>query len=184
MAAVNRKKKTIFVTVGTTQFEPLIEAAVSKEALKCMEAHGFTHLVVQHGRGKRPLPHDGCPIDVQSYDFKASLLEDMGAADLILSHAGAGTIMEALALRTDRTGEPVRLAVVINSQLMDNHQTELAQAMGDRRHLFVVHEPDQLRRKETWTELMTDFVPVPKEPGDAQDFARIVDSFFGFNKTK
>jgi beta-1,4-N-acetylglucosaminyltransferase len=43
----------------------------------------------------------------------------MKAAYMIISHAGSGSILEALSL--DK-----KLLIVINSSLMDNHQSELA----------------------------------------------------------
>jgi beta-1,4-N-acetylglucosaminyltransferase len=47
------------------------------------------------------------------------------SADLVIGHAGAGTIMETLKL-----GKP--LLVVVNDKLMQNHQTDVAQALRDR----------------------------------------------------
>lgn len=35
-------------------------------------------------------------ISCESYRFKPTLQEDMARADLVISHAGAGSIMEAL----------------------------------------------------------------------------------------
>lgn len=67
-------------------------------------------------------------LEVQYYRFKPSIQEDMKEADLIISHAGAGSIMEALRLKRP-------LIVVINESLMDNHQLELAQAMDERGYL-------------------------------------------------
>lgn len=40
-------------------------------------------------------------MDCQWYRFKPTLHEDMASADVIVSHAGAGSVMEAL-------GEPPR----------------------------------------------------------------------------
>jgi len=65
---------------------------------------------------------------VVTYRFKPSLAGDMAAAGLVVSHAGAGSILEAL-----RGGVPT--IVVVNTALMNNHQAELAGAMSDRGHL-------------------------------------------------
>lgn len=38
-------------------------------------------------------------ISCESYRFKSTLQQDMATADLVISHAGAGSIMEALGAR-------------------------------------------------------------------------------------
>jgi beta-1,4-N-acetylglucosaminyltransferase len=173
---------TMFVTVGTTLFDALIAAATTEEALNWMASHGYTHLILQYGKGTPPvLPEkDKLPdtLLVESYAFKSSLAPDMEQADLILSHAGAGTVTEAL-----RLGK--RMVVVINTILMHNHQTELANAMGSqsRQHLFVVQEPEQLAHMETWNAFQ-EFVPVPNPAGDDYHFPRLLDSFMGIQDSK
>jgi beta-1,4-N-acetylglucosaminyltransferase len=168
--------RTIFVTVGTTLFEALIAAVTTEEALAWMASHGYTHLVVQYGKGAPPVLPEKLPLLVESYAFKSSLAPDMEQADLILSHAGAGTVTEAL-----RLGK--RMVVVINTILMHNHQTELANAMGQRNHLFVVHEPEQLADMEMWNAFQK-FVPVPNPAGDEYHFPRLLDSFMGIQDSK
>jgi len=177
------KKRTIFVTVGTTLFEALIEAATSKVALDWMIQAGYTHLILQYGKGRKPVlfqryAQQGSDrtIEIELYDFKPSLSDDMQKADLIVSHAGAGTVMEALRLK-----KSTRLVVVINTILMDNHQTELAHAMGSRNYIHVVDEPALLNETSTWNEL-DQFVPEPYTGGDEHDFPRILDRFMGFTK--
>jgi hypothetical protein len=46
----------------------------------------------------------------------------MADASLIISHAGAGSVLEGMRLRA-------RMVVVVNDALMDNHQQELAQEL-------------------------------------------------------
>jgi beta-1,4-N-acetylglucosaminyltransferase len=162
-------------------------------------------LVIQYGKGKKPVLPDST-LSVECYDFKPSLLADMKAADLILSHAGAGTVMECLQLCNEEEGKTTndtsdnetktsetshsprprrgrRLVVVINTILMDNHQTELADAMGQRKHLYVVSDPQLLAKDERTWDALESFQPVPKEPGDDQDFSRELCSFLGLNES-
>jgi beta-1,4-N-acetylglucosaminyltransferase len=171
--AMSGQERTIFVTVGTTLFEALIEAAIKEEALKWMEDNGYTKLIIQYGKGKRPtLPASTANVQVEVYDFKPNLSDDMERADLIIGHAGAGTVMEA-------TGLKKRMVVVINTILMHNHQTELANAMGSRNHVYVIHEPAHLANLDTW-DAFEKFDPVPLPPGDDDAFPRLLNSFLGF----
>ena len=170
------KGRKVFVTVGTTRFEKLVNAALSPTALTWMESQGYTCLVVQYGTGQEPTVPDTRPesLSIQTYKFKPSLDEDMQQADLILSHAGAGTVMETLRLKK-------RLVVIINTLLMDNHQTELASAMAERGHLYVVERPELLDDPETWKSFQN-FDPVPHKGGDPLDFPRLLDAHLGFIK--
>lgn len=172
-----KQGKNIFVTVGTTRFDKLVSSVTSKIALEWMEAQGFSSLTIQYGRGTKPdTTQHSSSIEIQSYDFRPSLKADMEEADLILSHAGAGTVMEVLRMHK-------KMVVVINTDLMDNHQTELAGAMADRGHLHVVESPEILDEKQTWA-AFEDFSPIPHQGGDAFDMPRLLDSFFGFGTSK
>lgn len=76
-------------------------------------------------------------LQVESFAFKPVLTDDMNAADLIITHCGAGTILEIL--------RSVKKAVcVVNEKLMDNHQTELAKAMRDGSFMHVANRPSDL----------------------------------------
>lgn len=167
--------KTIFVTVGTTLFDKLVSAATSFEALEWMMSRGYTRLVIQFGKGKEPTIPKNSPLEsIETYRFQPTLDNDMQNADLIISHAGAGTVMEAMKYQK-------KLVVVINTLLMDNHQAELANAMGERGHLFVVGAPDQMNDIETWDKF-EEFVPLPYQEADNQDFPQLLDQFMGFSK--
>ena len=136
----------------------------------------------------------------QAYRFRPSLANDMKHANLILSHAGAGSIMEGLSCARDeerRRFEEQRhdkstnfyndndipsgrkkVVVVINNLLMNNHQLELANALGSRGHLFVIKDADMLLQKDVLDE-MEEFVPKVFEGGDNLAFRRVVDNLLG-----
>jgi beta-1,4-N-acetylglucosaminyltransferase len=164
-------KRSIFVTVGTTRFDLLIQMITQPTALAWMKSNGYTDLVIQYGKGDKPVLPEKPPIRCQAYGFQSSLEADMTEADLIISHAGAGTVMEALRLKK-------RMVLVINTLLMNNHQTELAGAMAKRGHLFVVEKPLDLQQIEVWNDFDS-FIPIPHEGGDEHHFATLLDAHMG-----
>ncbi|KAG5455566.1 MAG: hypothetical protein BJ554DRAFT_4982 [Olpidium bornovanus] len=92
--------KTVFVTVGSTRFDALLEALAGAGVLRALAARGFRRLLVQHGAsragyaalreaaGLPAVPSGAPPLSVDGYDYKPSLREDMASADLVVSHAG------------------------------------------------------------------------------------------------
>lgn len=74
-----------------------------------------------------PFSTESFTLDV--YKYKDSLKEDLQKADLVISHAGAGSCLETLEKRKP-------LTVVINERLMNNHQLELAKQPHKDGHLF------------------------------------------------
>ncbi|KAJ3054084.1 N-acetylglucosaminyldiphosphodolichol N-acetylglucosaminyltransferase catalytic subunit alg13 [Rhizophlyctis rosea] len=116
--------KSVFITVGTTRFDSLVSATLSPPFLSLLKSQGFTTLKLQHGNSSLPTTSSSFPITTTTYPFKPTLLPDMLSADLIISHAGSGSIFESLEARK-------RLLVVVNTELMDNHQVELAEALAE-----------------------------------------------------
>ena len=95
-----------------------------------LKRKGYTNLLLQIGNGKfTPKKGEHYGITIDYYDYKNSLDQDIRAADLIISHAGAGSIMETL-----YTKKP--LLVVINEDLMANHQAEVAEKLAQLNHLY------------------------------------------------
>ena len=127
---INQSLKQVFVTVGTTSFDELIEAADSDTVHQALATLGYTHVRHQVGRGDaRPRAGDGdaavatrrrSRLPTTWFDFAPSLSDFICSAELVISHAGAGSIMDALEARKP-------LVVVVNDALMDNHQAELAE---------------------------------------------------------
>lgn len=145
------KGKYAFVTVGSTSFDGLIEYC-SKHLLSVLAPFGFGNVLLQIGRGEFvPSGADCEEISSSSssscasfetgktyfYRFKASLASDVADASLIISHAGAGSIFEAL--RQDKV-----LCVVSNDQLMNKHQSELAEHLAAGEFLWHAANPSSL----------------------------------------
>jgi beta-1,4-N-acetylglucosaminyltransferase len=129
MASSSSASKTAFATVGTTQFETMVTTLLSDEVLRVLAAQGFKRLLIQLGRGPEITIPAAAPLEVEWYRFKPSLEEDMRTASLIISHAGAGSILEGMRLGA-------LMLVVVNDELMHNHQQELAEELRSRQHLL------------------------------------------------
>jgi beta-1,4-N-acetylglucosaminyltransferase len=119
---------TWLVTVGSTSFTPFIQSILSPTFLSALSllppSLSPTLLQIQHGTSSLPSPLlDSSSPTLDLFPYTDKLEELMDAADLVISHAGAGTILTAL-----RKGK--RLVVVVNNGLMDNHQAELAEVLG------------------------------------------------------
>ncbi|CZT22295.1 related to UDP-N-acetylglucosamine transferase subunit alg13 [Ramularia collo-cygni] len=141
--------KTCFVTIGATaSFTGLIKATLTPDFLAALESHGYTELLVQYGQGGKEL-FDGCCAGVLStvrlhihgfdldqaglgpYMLRAKGGQRNGREEgVVISHAGSGTILDALRIS-------VPIIVVPNSELLDNHQVELAEALAEQE--YVVH---------------------------------------------
>ncbi|CAB4315574.1 unnamed protein product [Prunus armeniaca] len=144
--ATVKSKKTVFVTVGTTSFDALIRAVDTQES-----EGGDETLAVEY------------------FTFSSSIADHLRAASLVISHAGSGSIFETL-----RHGKP--LIVVVNEDLMDNHQSELAEELADRKHLYYAR-PQTLQR--VIADMNLDSL-IPYHPGDATPVAKLVSRFLGF----
>jgi beta-1,4-N-acetylglucosaminyltransferase len=126
------------VTVGTTRFDALVAAADSPAFAAALAAAGFAALVVQAGASPPPrrlVPSGAAAtlpsgLRVEWFDYAPSLAPHLAAADLVVSHAGAGSLFEALRARK-------AVVAVPNPALMDDHQQELARALAAGRHLAV-----------------------------------------------
>lgn len=125
---------TLFVTVGSTKFDKLIDKLLSwsPDSAKQLTHLGFARLLIQAGRSE----HDPQQVaqlmknyntEIEIYDYKNSIIDDIKAADVVIGHAGAGTCLEVLRLNK-------RLLIVVNDDLMDNHQNELAEQLSKDNH--------------------------------------------------
>ncbi|XP_026185416.1 UDP-N-acetylglucosamine transferase subunit ALG13 homolog [Mastacembelus armatus] len=161
--------KTVFVTVGTTSFDELIHSITCSESVQALKTRGYERLVLQVGRGALLPAADSCPhIRLEAFRFKDSIAEDIKQADLVISHAGAGSCLEVLG-----AGKP--LLVVVNDKLMDNHQLELAAQLHMDSHLLYC-------TCSTLTQTLKSMdlsVLQPFLPGQPENFAYFLDKALG-----
>ncbi|KAK6055750.1 glycosyltransferase family 28 protein [Cooperia oncophora] len=135
---------TCFVTVGTTKFDQLVNEVLSETCTSTLKTLGVKRITVQYGAGEwndevRQRVFGGvvadqgegesCGIPVEYYRFKPSIHDDMKEAMVVIGHAGAGTCLECLRLQRP-------FIVVVNEDLMDNHQLELAKELARGEHLL------------------------------------------------
>ena len=178
-------ERILFVTVGTTSFDPLIRIVSSSTFLQLAKDLGYTTILVQYGKGEyipfqdEPAQNktNNCGIHCEAYRFKPSLQEDVQSASLILSHAGAGSIMEALAAHK-------KMIVVINNSLMHNHQWEVAHALAQRGYLKYVDSPNGLLEEDgrMVREVSSKkYTPLTYPKGDVYAFSNLLDDLMGYS---
>ncbi|ENN74375.1 hypothetical protein YQE_09032, partial [Dendroctonus ponderosae] len=174
--------KRVFVTVGTTKFPKLIDAITRSTTLKTLQDRGYNFVQVQTGRDfqgvnleaeiKATVEQQGtswtvqladCSLTLKYHEYFEHFEEEIRAADLVISHAGAGSCLDAL-----RLNKP--LIVVINEDLMDNHQTELAKQLEKNGHVYFC-VPSTLAATLRFD--LTKLVPYPKI--DEKLFANYLD---------
>mmetsp|Transcript_11180 Transcript_11180/g.20233 ORF Transcript_11180/g.20233 Transcript_11180/m.20233 type:complete len:179 (+) Transcript_11180:103-639(+) len=173
---------TVFVTVGTTEFNALIKVIDSAAFLRVIKQRGYNKLVIQKGKGtywpeyllgkKLGSTQSGRKdeINIECFDFAPTLGAIMKSSDLIISHAGSGSIFESLTLNRP-------LIVVPNPILMDNHQVELGEQLEEMGHLVCT-------LLERLIQTVEDFEPsklVPYQASDVKKMTKAIDSYFGIN---
>lgn len=168
----SKGRSMVFVTVGTTLFDALVRAVDTKEVKQELFRKGYTHLLIQMGRGfytpTKSEAEDGS-VSVDYFTFSSSIADHLRSASLVISHAGSGSIFETLRLRKP-------LIVVVNEDLMDNHQSELAEELAERKHLYCAR-PQTLHR--TIANMDSESL-LPYPAGDANPVAKLINRFLGF----
>ncbi|CAH3154668.1 unnamed protein product [Porites lobata] len=164
-------EKSVFVTVGTTSFDRLIETVSSKPLIEVLENLGYRSVILQIGRGVyEPEIIKRNNFSLTYYRYKGSIAADIQRASLVISHAGAGSVLETL-----QAGRP--LIVVINEHLMDNHQLELASQLAEDGHLYYATcstLQDTITEKD-----LAQLKPFP--PGKPELFSAFLDRAMGFH---
>lgn len=123
---------TAWVTVGSTKFDDLVQAVDCREVQQRLHTLGIQDLRVQRGRGSyvpSTITERGTSPATTVLEFVPDLPSQLRRASLVISHAGAGTILDCLAAGR-------RLVVVPNERLMANHQVQLGMALQNAGLLY------------------------------------------------
>lgn len=86
---------SVFVTVGSTGFDDLINETTSAPFLDALKTIGITNILYQYGSSesvfiKNVQAHaTETTVKINGYKYKPSITEDMEASDIIISHAGS-----------------------------------------------------------------------------------------------
>ncbi|NHE55634.1 PssE/Cps14G family polysaccharide biosynthesis glycosyltransferase [Cyclobacterium plantarum] len=115
----------ILVTVGTTRFDSLIKYL---DELILPSDMAFTFQIA-----------DGAykPVNHPFFSFSKKIDQYYQSSDVIICHAGAGTIYKLLELRK-------RIIIVPNTERTDNHQLDIAAFMGNNGYALTVIDFDEL----------------------------------------
>lgn len=155
---VTRMSKQVLVTTGATvTFKKLFEYVINQDFLNLLVDLNYKKLVIQYGSSTESKElilnllnriditdmkaNDGIRINgtngniecsfngvlqITCFPFDVDLVDKFTAkSDLVISHAGTGSIIDTLRADTNRnTG----LILIINEDLKDNHQLEIAES--------------------------------------------------------
>ncbi|KAL6573628.1 hypothetical protein OROHE_002087 [Orobanche hederae] len=191
----SKSKRTVFVTVGTTCFDSLVRAVDMQEIRDALFRKGYADLLgdwviwkpgldsynrfqsiqisLFDGIKFQSIGGDGS-ISVDYFTFSSSIADYLKSASLVISHAGALTPGSGSIFETLRLKKP--LIVVVNEDLMDNHQSELAEELAERKHLFCAR-PQTLYETVSSMDLGS---IVDYKPGDATPVADFINRFLAF----
>ena len=169
----------VLVTVGTTEFDELILLLDTPEFVDLLEKLKCKTLILQYGRGSVPdtLP-EICKkqsILYRPFRFQPDLNQEMQKADLIISHCGAGSIIEAIDLMKP-------LIVVVNSSLQGNHQGELSDKLSDGGHCLATTTSNLFNRLQQIISCETEVASFkrPFPPADLDLFPAVLNELFNF----
>ncbi|RLV93115.1 UDP-N-acetylglucosamine transferase subunit ALG13 [Spathaspora sp. JA1] len=107
---------------------------------KQIKERGITSKFNLTQRGEWKEPGDVCifesdKFEIITFPYSAHIDVFISKADVIISHAGTGSIIDALKLQK-------KLMIVVNDQLMDNHQLEIAQEFSKSKYCLAYEIKD------------------------------------------
>ena len=183
-----------FVTVGSTKFNELVAEVCSVPVLLALKTKGYESICIQIGKSDVPnsffelctdklnfldklnakekiqlelhLPNEG-RLKAHLFRFLPSIEEEIQLSSLVISHAGAGSSLETLSMKKP-------LITVINDNLMDQHQSELAEKLAQLRYSVCCKPNSLLETVKKFDEKQLE----EYEPGQPHRFCDYLNSQF------
>jgi beta-1,4-N-acetylglucosaminyltransferase len=115
----------VLVSVGTYKFDELIKKI---DDIAFDQKYEFT---CQIGQGSY------VPKNCESFSFSNNFAEKVDKSDVIITHAGAGTVYSLLENKKN-------LIVVPNTDRVDKHQLEIAQFVSDNKYCLSCFEVNDI----------------------------------------
>lgn len=174
--------RRLFVTVGTTRFDALVDAVHAPDFQDAAAECGVEEIVLQHGHS--PLPQSlpsPLRVPVRSFAFLSNTAEHVQSADVVIGHCGSGTALDVLRAPLAHLFSPCpppscraapHLIVVPNETLMHNHQLELGSELERGQHALLASPrtlPSALRA-------LRSFAPRPLPAPDAARLGAALDA--------
>lgn len=141
-------------------------------SFQALNKRGYNELTLQIGKTDiEPDCTSRCGFNhIEAFHLSPSIREAMESAELIISHAGAGSCLEALELHKP-------LIVVTNDLLMDNHQLELAEQLYKDGYLYYTDCKGLAELIQT-----VDLSKLKQFSGDkSKDIANVINEIMGFS---
>lgn len=113
--------KCVVLCGATVPFTKLVKA-IDRTTVEQLQKYGYDEIEVQYGLAREAFDDRGS--GVKGFDFDPKLKSRVQNAQLVISHAGSGSILDALERGYGQASR--KLVVVVNNDLMNNHQLELA----------------------------------------------------------
>jgi beta-1,4-N-acetylglucosaminyltransferase len=129
----------IFVTIGTTSFPELIK--------KVDNIKGLNVIIQTPKEGK----DEYIPKNYKFFEFCEDIEKYYNWADIIITHAGAGSVYKLLELGK-------KIIIIPNLSRVDTHQTDLADYIKEMQYALVCYDLNQL---ETFIQDTEQFVKKP-----------------------
>lgn len=158
-------------------FDDLVRGVLDRPVLDALRQSKCVELIVQYGHAEKLFNQLAAKVpseqglSVSGFSIKSDIRDQVKAVDLVISHAGTGSIMDALR-------ENKKLVVVSNNALMNNHQQEIAQQFGQMGHLILSNSSSSTDIAAAVIKCVSTNL-TPLAPAPSQQLAAIIDQEAG-----